>query len=150
LGQVGHEALIGAGVGAVTSGLAGLASVARAAQAIPRRMARVIPAEFAGGARLAGPRATEAWVTGAEDLAGIASSEGLAQRLTLVDQAGNLISGPPAVIEFDVVTEGLASPVLRDTPGFVVQGFTRGGAREFIIPNLEINQLRNIAIRFVP
>jgi len=53
-----------------------------------------------------------------------------------VDGAGNLIPGPRAIIEFDAVTEGLASPVLRQgAPGFVGGGFTAGGAREFVIRN---------------
>src|SRR3954466_10127345 len=38
-------------------------------------------------------------VTAAEDLSGIATSKGLAQRPTLVDGTGALISGPKAVIE---------------------------------------------------
>jgi hypothetical protein len=112
-------------------------------------MARVISADFLTGSRLGAPGATEVWVTAAEDLAGITTSEGLAQRLTLVDSAGALIPGPRAVTEFDAVTESLASPVLRDAPGFVGRGFTSGGAREFILPNLEINQLSNATIRIV-
>jgi hypothetical protein len=117
---------------------------------IPARMARVVPAEFAGGARLGAPSATEAWVTAADDLAGITTSEGLASRLTLVDRSGSLIPGPRAVIEFDAVTEGLASPVLRDAPGFVGRGMTGGGAREFVLPNLRLDQLQNVTVRVVP
>ena len=117
---------------------------------VPSRMARVVPAEFAGGSRLAAPSATEAWVTAADDLAGIATSEALASRLTLVDRSGSLIPGPRAIIEFDAVTEGLASPVLRDAPGFVGRGMTGGGAREFVIPNLRLEQLLNVTIRVVP
>jgi RHS repeat-associated protein len=117
---------------------------------IPARMARVVPAEFAGGARLGAPSATEAWVTAADDLAGIMTSEGLSSRLTLVDRSGSLIPGPRAVIEFDAVTEGLASPVLRDAPGFVGRGMTAGGAREFVLPNLCLEQLQNVTTRVLP
>lgn len=117
---------------------------------IPSRMARVIPAEFANGTRLAAPGANEAWVTAADDLAGIATSEGLAQRLTLVDGSGSLIPGPRAVIEFDAVFEGLASPVFRDAPGFIGGGLTAGGAREFVIPNLVLDSLKNVTVRIIP
>jgi RHS repeat-associated protein len=117
---------------------------------VPPRLARVIPAEFARGSSLAAPGATEAWVTAAEDLSGITTSEGLASRLTLVDQEGNLIPGARAVIEFDTPAEGLASPILRSNPGFVGGGFTAGGAREFVLPNLGISELANATVRIVP
>jgi len=125
-------------------------TAAEATSTLPLRMARVIPAEFAGGASLGAPGAAEAWVTAADDLAGISTSEGLASRLTLVDSSGNLIPGARAVIEFDTVTEGLASPVLRDAPGFVGGGFTAGGASEFVMPNLPLSQLLNVTVRIVP
>jgi len=118
--------------------------------AIPSRMVRVIPAEFVDGSRLAAPTAHEAWVTAAEDLAGVNTSQALARRLTLVDATGALIPGPRAVIEFDAVTGGLASPVFRDAPGFVGRGMTAGGAREFVIPNLHFDQLGNINVRILP
>jgi RHS repeat-associated protein len=117
---------------------------------IPQRMARVIPAEFVGGSRLGAPGAKEAWVTAADDLVGITTSRGLAERLTLLDKAGNLISGPRAIIEFDAVTKGLASPVFRNTPGFAGFGRTAGGAREFVLPNLDISSLSNVTTRIVP
>jgi hypothetical protein len=141
------------GAGAWTADVANVVSEGAAAEAtstLPLRMARVIPAEFAGGASLGAPGAAEAWVTAADDLAGISTSEGLASRLTLVDSSGNLIPGARAVIEFDTVTEGLASPVLRDAPGFVGGGFTAGGASEFVMPNLPLSQLLNVTVRIVP
>ncbi len=119
------------------------------ANPIPDRMARLVPAEYANGSRLSAPNATEAWVTAADDLAGINSSQGLAQRLTLVDDAGKIIPGPRAVIEFDAPAFGIASPVNRSMPGFVGGGKTAGGAREFVIPNTEINKLQNVTIRIV-
>ena len=78
------------------------------------------------------------------------SSQGLANRLTLLDKAGNLRRGPFAVIEFNTPARGLASPVFRDTPGFIQGGLTRGGAREFVLPNMPINQLQNVTTRIVP
>lgn len=119
------------------------------ANQVPQRMARVVPAEFADGASLGAPNAVEAWVTAADDLAGLSTAESVAQRLTLVDDAGELIGGPRAIIEFDAVTEGLASPVFRTTPGFVGGGRTAGGAREFVLPNLEVDSLTNVTIRIV-
>ena len=116
---------------------------------IPERMARVVPAEYANGSRLAAPNASEAWVTAADDLAGINTSQGLAQRLTLVDESGNLIPGSRAVIEFDAPASGIASPINRSTPGFVGRGQTAGGAREFVIPNMGTDQLKHVTIRIV-
>jgi RHS repeat-associated protein len=120
--------------------------------AIPLRAARVVPAEFVNGSRLAGPGANEAWVTAAEDLKGISDSSALSSRLTLVDKSGNLLPGPYGVIEFDLPASGVASPILRDNPGFVSPGtgLTAGGAREFVIPNYEIGALKNVTTRIVP
>ena len=102
------------------------------------------------GGTLAAPGASEAWVTAAEDIAGINTGEGLAQRLTLVDSSGNLIPGARAVIEFDTPAQRLASPVFRlGSPGFI-GSLTGGGAREFTLPNLTIDQLQNVTIRIVP
>jgi hypothetical protein len=141
-------ALVGGSLAALGKGAA-VEGAEAVANTIPSRMARVIPAEFAGGARLAAPGATEAWVTAAEDLDGITTAAGLAERLTLVDEAGNIVQGSRAVIEFDAVTEGLASPVLRDAPGFVGGGLTAGGAREFVLPNLSISELSNVVVRIL-
>ena len=63
---------------------------------------------------------------------------------------GNLILGARAIVEFDTPAEGLASPVFRTNPGFVGGGLTAGGAIEFVLPNLLISQLQNVAIRIVP
>ena len=66
-------------------------------------------------------------------------------------QANGLrLPGARAVIEFDTVTEGLASPVLREAPGFVGGGFTAGGASEFVMPNMPLSQLSNVTVRIVP
>ncbi len=116
---------------------------------IPRRLARVVPARYAESPTLGAPGAQEVFVTAAEDIAGITTSRGLAERLTLVDEAGNLIEGPFAVFEFDAPVSGVASPVFRSSPGFVGGGLTAGGAREFVIPNLLLSDLENLIIRII-
>jgi hypothetical protein len=73
----------------------------------------------------------------------------LAKRLTLVDETSNLIPGPRAVIEFDAPASGIASPIFRNYPGFVGSGRTAGGAREFVIPNVNVQNLNNVTIRIV-
>jgi hypothetical protein len=90
------------------------------------------------------------FVTSADDIAEIQTSEGLAVRLTLLAWDGTLLTGAKAVIEFDTPDEGLASPVFRENPGFIGRGRTAGGAREFVLPNLRVESLRNVSIRLVP
>jgi hypothetical protein len=104
------------------------------------RSSRVVPAEFGSGPRLAAPGSSEAFVTAADDIAGITNSRALAERLTFVDDAGEPIPGPRAVIEFDTPASGIASPVSRTNPGFAGRGRTRGGAREFIMPNAKVDE----------
>lgn len=118
---------------------------------VPLRAARVVPADFVNGARLSAPGASEAWITAAEDLAGISNSTELARRLTLVDNMGNLLPGPYAVIEFELPAAGVASPILRVNPGFVSPGtgLTAGGAREFVVPNYLIESLQGVTTRIV-
>jgi hypothetical protein len=108
----------------------------------------VVPAEFAGTSTLSAPDAGDVFVTAADDIAGITSAAGIAERLTLVDEAGNVIPGARAIIEFDTPL-GLASPVFRTNPGFVGRGLTAGGAREFVPPNLRISELRNVTVRII-
>lgn len=147
---IGEVNQLGKSISMASGAATAAEEVSVASRAIPSRMARVIPAEFAGGIRLGAPSASEVFVTAADDLARITTSEGLAQRLTLIDGKGALIPGPRAVVEFDAVTEGLASPVLRNSPGFVGRGLTAGGAREFVLPNLRLEQLQNVTLRVVP
>jgi len=85
----------------------------------------------------------------ADDVAGITNSADLARRLTLLDDAGKLRSGPFTVIEFDNPITGLASPVFRMNPGFLQGGFTRGGAREFGLPNGQVRDLTGVTRRVV-
>ena len=113
------------------------------------RMARVVPAEYADTPTLGGPGAKEAWVTNASELSAIDTSEGLAQALTLVDESGQLIPGPRAVIEFDTPSFGVATPINRSNLGFVGGGQTAGGKSEFVIPNMLVEELKNVNIRIV-
>ena len=63
-----------------------------------------------------------------DDIAGMNASQ-LANRLTIPS------SRTFTVIEFPTPSSGLASPILRDNPGFVEFGRSAGGNREFVIPN---------------
>jgi len=128
--------LVGAGDGVATSG-------------VPNRLARVVDARFGNSASLGGPRADDVFVTAAEDVAGITNSADMARRLTLLDDAGKLRSGPFSVIEFENPVTGLASPVFRTNPGFLQGGFTRGGAREFVLPNGQVRDLTGVTRRVV-
>jgi RHS repeat-associated protein len=108
--------------------LRGIARMAKSKQElIPRELARVV-----AGSReiktLGRPDADDVFVVAADDIAGMNASE-LADRLTIPD------SGVFTVIRFPTPTSGLASPVFRSNPGFVPGGLTRGGAREYVIPN---------------
>ncbi len=121
------------------------------ANPVPRRLARVIETRFANSPMLGAPGASEVFVTGAgvRDIGRIKTSNGLARRLTLVDDGGNLLRGARTVIEFDLPS-GIATPVNRANPGFVGRGRTAGNAREFVVPNLNISDLHNVTIRHIP
>ena len=121
------------------------------ANPVPRRLARVIETRFANSPTLGAPGASEVFVTGAgvRDIGRIKTSNGLARRLTLVDDGGNLLQGARTVIEFDL-PNGIATPVNRTNPGFVGGGRTAGNAREFVIPNLNISDLHHVTIRNIP
>ena len=77
--------------------------------AVPGRMARVVEAAFAAAPTLGAPWVAEVFTTGAVDVAEVTSSEELARRPTLVDEAGTLRSGPFAIMEFDTPAVGVAS-----------------------------------------
>jgi RHS repeat-associated protein len=138
---------------AATGGAQGLlraAEAGRIANPIPRRIARVVPADLVDSlVTLGPPGAEDVFVTAAKDIARVRTAHELAHRLTLIDNAGNLRSGPFAVLEFDTPAFGIASPINRDIPGFIGQGKTAGGAREFVIPNLKLSELKNLRIRRV-
>jgi RHS repeat-associated protein len=139
--------LVGGGIGGRLG--AGLGSRAGIRNSVPKRLARVVPEEFANSPTLGRPGAKDVFVTAADDIRGINTSQGLAQRLTLVDESGNLRSGSLVVLEFDTPASGLASPVSRTNPGFVGRGRTAGEAREFSIPNQPASNLKNVRVRKV-
>ncbi|MFZ5909211.1 MAG: polymorphic toxin type 10 domain-containing protein [Chloroflexota bacterium] len=116
----------------------------------PRRLARIIDADLMETTTTLGnPIKDDVFVTAADDIAGIETSEELAQRLTLIDNEGKFLRGPFGILEFDTPTTGLASPINRKNPGFVGTGKTAGGAREFIIKNLKLDKLKNLLRRII-
>jgi RHS repeat-associated protein len=106
-------------------------TIATAASAVshqvPRELARVV----AGSRPLTSLGRTgeaDVFVTAADDIAGLNATQ-LAERLA-IDPSKKF-----TVIRFPTPAEGIASPVFRRNPGFLPGGLTRGGAREFVIPN---------------
>jgi len=155
-GRVLQDAALGAGIGAVTAGIGTKFQIfakisnrlfGKATNKLVDTNTIRFTQKTAGKNTLGAPGSSDVFVTAADDLAGITSSSGAAQRLTLLDNAGNLRQGPFSVIEFDAPASGLASPVFRNNTGFIRGGITQGGAREFVLPNLNVNQLQNVTIR---
>jgi len=108
---------------------------------IPTTMARVIPTGR-NPTTLGRPGADDVFVTAADDIAGMNSSQ-IAERLGIPDSPNGF-----TVIEFPTPSQGVASPVFRTDPGFIQGGRTSGGAREFVIPNQPIPN--GATVRFVP
>lgn len=94
---------------------------------IPSSLARVIPGEITP-TTLGRAGAQDVFVTAAEDIRGMSASQ-LGPRLG-IPQAEKY-----TVIEFQTPSSGIASPIMRNIPGFVGRGLTSGYAREFVIPN---------------
>ena len=118
--------------------------------AVPARMARVVPSKFFSQAgRLGAEKADDVFVTAADDLAGANSAREVARRLALVDESGALFDGPFTIIEFETPSFYYASPINRANPGFIGGGATSGGAREFVVPNIAIEDLVNATVREV-
>jgi hypothetical protein len=115
--------------------LAGAADIA--VNAVPGTLARVIP-EGIPASTLGAPGASDVFVTAADDVEGM-NSEQIAERLTIPRSPSGC-----NVITFATPEEGLASPILRENPGFVGNGFTAGGAREFVLPNGPIPEGANM------
>jgi len=124
---------------AVAGPLKGLVRAAKSVDShVPREVARVV----AGNRKLATlgrPDAEDVFVVDADDIRGMNASQ-LAERLTIPD------SDVFTVIRFPTPEAGLASPVFRSNPGFVPGGRTRGGAREYVIPNGPIPANANIDV----
>ncbi len=140
---VGETAAGLAAVGAlVRGGLRALPSLSRVTKKIsnpvPDTVARVIPGTKARST-LGRMNADDVFVTGADDIAGLNAKQ-IAERLTIRD------SKSFTIIEFPTPKNGIASPVLRNDPGFIGKGRTAGGAREFVIPNQGIPKDAQIRI----
>lgn len=100
--------------------------------------------------KLGRPEHADVFVTAATDIRHMRTARDLAQRLTLLNDDGTLDLRPKIVVEFSLPRNvWIASPVFRNNPGFVGRGRTRGGAREFVIPNLPFSALRNPKVRIV-
>jgi RHS repeat-associated protein len=95
--------------------------------AVPSSLARVIPGELTPSL-LGRAGAADVFVTAAEDIQGMNASQ-LGPRL------GIPTSDSYTVIQFPTPAAGVASPVMRNLPGFIGRGLTSGGAREFVVPN---------------
>jgi hypothetical protein len=142
-GELGGNALVQVGIAAATTkGLNALTKAGTAAS-IPARVSRVIPEEFANSPTLGAAGSSDVFVTAAKDIKGITNSTDLATRLTLLNNDGSLVKGPFKVFEFNT-PQGIASPINRTTPGFIGRGVTAGGASEYTVPNLKIDELTNL------
>ena len=77
----------------------------------------------------------EFWITAADDMSGITTRQGAAERLALVNKSGQLRTESDAILSFKLNDySGMASPFNRNNPGFIPGGLTGGGAREWVIP----------------
>ncbi len=114
----------------------------RYARAIPNWVAELIESGERG-ISLAPPSETDAFITAAEDLARYRSQASVAKRLTLPP-------GNRAIVTFKYHGP-IASPVLRENPGFLPGGLTAGGAREWVIPNQPLDALNvsDVTVRYL-
>jgi RHS repeat-associated protein len=119
----------------VTSILAGGVS-------IPTRLVRVVP-ENVQATTLARTTEADAFVANPAELKGLNATQ-IAEKLTLKNADGSFVKGPFKLIEFDTPVEGLAQPFNRTNPGFVNGGKTAGGATEYVVPNMKVNELKNV------
>jgi len=117
----------------------------RFARAVPKWVAELIETGDRS-IRLAPPKDSDVFITAAKDLSHYRTQSGVERRLTLSP-------GRRAVVTFDydLATGSIASPILRDNPGFAGRGLTAGGAREWVIPNFPLDELsiRNIRVRWL-
>jgi RHS repeat-associated protein len=104
-----------------------MTSATAVSNTVPSSLARVIPGELTP-ATLGRAGATDVFVTAAGDIQGL-TAEQLGPRL------GIPASDAYTVIQFPTPSAGIASPIMRNIPGFIGRGLTSGGAREFVVPN---------------
>lgn len=114
---------------------------------MPRKYAKQLEA---GVGKLAG--GSEAFVTAYSDVRHIRTVRGMARRLGLYDDAGNLRLDANALVVFrlrkPLEQSGIATPVRRSYVGFVGGGRTIGGAREWVLPaDTEVEILKIVRLK---
>lgn len=119
------------------AGLASQATQARnVANQVPTMLARVMPwsdpSKNPGFIGREGAR--RAFVTAADDIAGLKTPTEIAERLGIEKAQRYIIIRFPAT----EINKGLATPTNYSDPLFLGRGLTSGGAREFIVPNLRV------------
>jgi hypothetical protein len=95
----------------------------------------------------------ETWITYTDDLVEFSSSRGVAQRLTLLDDTGNLRKNDYVRVDFlidDLFSAGLRNPI-ETVPargyGFRHGGFTQGGANDLLMnPDAPITILNEVPL----
>lgn len=97
---------------------------------VPSRLARVVPANVESKT-LGAPNAPDVFVTDPADIAGLNATQ-LSEKLTIPQSSSGF-----RITEFDTPSTGISTPINRSNPGFVGNGRTAGGAKEFTIPNQE-------------
>lgn len=100
---------------------------------VPERLARAVPTHVPALMQIGPSFRTDVYVTAAEDLEGLSASE-ISHCLGVQPERAFYVIEFPA----DSIKGWVASPVFREDQCFVGGGRTRGGAREFIIPNQSI------------
>lgn len=119
---------MGQGIGNFGVFVGGLGAIARnAVNHLPQEVSRIIRGKR-NPMTIGRPGDVDAFVVAADDIAGLNAAQ-LAKRLTI--EASEYFT----VITFKTPAAGVASPVFRSNTGFLQGGFTRGGAREFVVPN---------------
>jgi hypothetical protein len=105
---------------------------------IPEKLARVIPGKDIP-VNLGPEGAKDVFVTAAEDIRGLNPKE-ISERLAVP------YSKTYTIIEWNKPATGMATPINRLNPNFVGGGLTKGGAREYVIPNQLLPQDAKIRI----
>ena len=126
--------------GAISKAVSRITGSAAVANPVPSTLARAIPIEGKLPPTLGRAGNADVFVTAASDISGMNASQ-IATRLTIDPSPTGFY-----VIEFPTPSTGLATPILRNNPGFIGGGLTSGGAREFVIPNQPIPQGATIRI----
>jgi hypothetical protein len=113
-------------VGAIGSRVLGQLLIKGVTNLVPGTLAKVVPGNVNPKNLSVG---LDAFVTDAKALQGLNAKQ-IADKLGIPQSSFGF-----RVIEFPTPSSGIASPILRNNPGFVGGGRTSGGAPEFVIPN---------------